>query len=78
MSMLLAEFRLEGNAVAPKPAHRSGQSGLGGLTRARRCPTARLSRLKRSALRGFGSTWLAGSALFAFLAGCALAEADEQ
>jgi dienelactone hydrolase len=29
-------------------------------------------------LRGFGSTWLAGSALFAFLAGCALAEADEQ
>jgi dienelactone hydrolase len=35
-------------------------------------------RLKRSALRGFGSTWLAGSALFAFLAGCALAEADEQ
>jgi dienelactone hydrolase len=29
-------------------------------------------------LRGFGSTWLAGSALFAFLAGCALAVADEQ
>ena len=29
-------------------------------------------------MRGFGSTRLAAAALFAFLAGCALAEADEQ
>jgi dienelactone hydrolase len=78
MSMLLAEFRLEGNVLAPKPAHRSGQSGLGGLTSARRCPTAQVSRLKRSALRGFGSTRLAAAALFAFLARGALADAEEQ
>src|ERR1700722_15770813 len=63
----LAEFRSEGNAFAPKPAHPSAQSGSGGLTRACQCLTAQLSRLERSALRGFGSTRLA-AALFAFLA----------
>src|SRR5580693_7614853 len=59
----------------PKP-HSPGQSGWGGLTRAFRCLTARLSRLKRSALRGFFSPRLAAAALFAFLA-AAPAEADE-
>jgi dienelactone hydrolase len=41
-------------------------------------PLPNFSRLKRSALRGFGSTHLAVAAVFVFLAGCALAKADEQ
>jgi dienelactone hydrolase len=40
------------------------------------CPTFEAH--EERALRGFGSTRLAAAALFAFLAGCARAEADEQ
>src|ERR1700726_5238583 len=41
----LAEFRSEGNALGRKPGHPSGQSGLGGSTRACRSLPPQLSRL---------------------------------
>ena len=54
------------------------RSGLGGLTSARRCPTAQPSRLKRSALRGFCSLWLAALRLYSgFWPAARSAAADE-